>query len=430
MLRVNALVHHGQAAQRWLSFGLKTNPHNAAPSASLHAPVRLASGTVAPPDAIARRETDADESTTEHTYSFYEELDLGGEPHPARLVETTALASVARQQPEAALFGGRVPAGLSNVQLEAIALAADAHEDTTALAELGSRRGFLCGDGTGCGKGRTIAGCVLHNLTAGRRRSVWVSASDRLSSDAQRDFNDISGDDAVIPVRSQGKWKASVPIDLADGCLFTTYTLLARGDRMQQLLEWCGPSFDGVLALDEVHRVANPTTKSAQGVSYLQQMLPEARLFYATATTPNVGSTGQLLRLHLWGPGLPYEDAGVFMKALGDDVGAGEVCHAASSPSQRTQEHRPLLLLHRCSRWTSRRVVSSVHGLSHLMAPPLKLSWNRSRPHSVPLTMRPPGCGCVSCPRSLETRKHRRKLAPFSGASTCDSFSSCCSLPK
>ena len=115
-----------------------------------------------------------------------------------KLVETTTLASVRGPPVTAQLFGGGAPpAGLSNVQLEAIALATQAHDDERALREQGSRRGLLCGDGTGCGKGRTIAGCVLHNYGAGRQRSVWVTASAGLARDARRDLDDIEGGKAV-----------------------------------------------------------------------------------------------------------------------------------------------------------------------------------------------------------------------------------------
>ena len=143
-------------------------------------------------------------SNEQSTFSFYlEQSALGGEPHPSKLVETTTLASVRGPPVTAQLFGGGAPpAGLSNVQLEAIALATQAHDDERALREQGSRRGLLCGDGTGCGKGRTIAGCVLHNYGAGRQRSVWVTASAGLARDARRDLDDIEGGKAV-PLKLQ-----------------------------------------------------------------------------------------------------------------------------------------------------------------------------------------------------------------------------------
>ena len=155
-------------------------------------------------DPSQQQQQDLAPSNEQSTFSFYlEQSALGGEPHPSKLVETTTLASVRGPPVTAQLFGGGAPpAGLSNVQLEAIALATQAHDDERALHEQGSRRGLLCGDGTGCIKGRTIAGCVLHNYGAGRQRSVWVTASVGLARDARRDLDDIEGGKAV-PLKLQ-----------------------------------------------------------------------------------------------------------------------------------------------------------------------------------------------------------------------------------
>ena len=155
-------------------------------------------------DPSQQQQQDQAPSNEQSIFSFYlEQSALGGEPHPSKLVETTTLASVRGPPVTAQLFGGGAPpAGLSNVQLEAIALATQAHDDERALREQGSRRGLLCGDGTGCGKGRTIAGCLLHNYGAGRQRSVWVTASAGLARDARRDLDDIEGGKAV-PLKLQ-----------------------------------------------------------------------------------------------------------------------------------------------------------------------------------------------------------------------------------
>ncbi len=48
------------------------------------------------------------------------------------------------------------------------------------------RRGFFLGDGTGCGKGRQVAGIIMDNWLQGRRKAVWLSKSDKLIEDAQR----------------------------------------------------------------------------------------------------------------------------------------------------------------------------------------------------------------------------------------------------
>lgn len=55
----------------------------------------------------------------------------------------------------------------------------------------GTRAGFLIGDGAGVGKGRTIAGTIYENYLKGRKRAIWVSVSNDLKYDAERDLKDI-----------------------------------------------------------------------------------------------------------------------------------------------------------------------------------------------------------------------------------------------
>jgi hypothetical protein len=47
------------------------------------------------------------------------------------------------------------------------------------------------GDGAGVGKGRTIAGVIFENYVKGRKRAIWVSVSNDLKYDAERDLRDI-----------------------------------------------------------------------------------------------------------------------------------------------------------------------------------------------------------------------------------------------
>lgn len=41
------------------------------------------------------------------------------------------------------------------------------------------------------GKGRTIAGIIFENYMKGRKRAIWVSVSNDLRYDAERDLKDI-----------------------------------------------------------------------------------------------------------------------------------------------------------------------------------------------------------------------------------------------
>jgi hypothetical protein len=51
------------------------------------------------------------------------------------------------------------------------------------------RRGFMLGDGTGAGKGRQSPASFSTTGCKGRRKAVWISKSDKLIEDAQRDWS-------------------------------------------------------------------------------------------------------------------------------------------------------------------------------------------------------------------------------------------------
>ena len=88
----------------------------------------------------------------------------GAKPHPTPLVESAAMAAI--QAPPVS-YVPDIPAKavesgtISDIQLEAVALAGAAHEQKL---ETGERRGFFIGDGTGVGKGREI-GAVIWDTT-------------------------------------------------------------------------------------------------------------------------------------------------------------------------------------------------------------------------------------------------------------------------
>ena len=103
--------------------------------------------------------------------------------------------------------------------------------------------GFL-GDGTGAGKGRQVAGILLDNWLKGRRRAVWISKSDKLIEDAQRDWSALGMERLLVTPLS--RFRQGTPIRLEQGVLFTTYATLrsdARDEkvsRVKQIVEWLG----------------------------------------------------------------------------------------------------------------------------------------------------------------------------------------------
>ena len=114
-----------------------------------------------------------------------------GIKHPDPVVETSSLSSVEPPDvwyklsiPESTIDSG----ALSALQLESITYSCQKHE--TMLAS-GEKAGYLIGDGAGVGKGRTVAGIIYENYLMGRKRALWLSVSNDLRVDAERDLRDI-----------------------------------------------------------------------------------------------------------------------------------------------------------------------------------------------------------------------------------------------
>lgn len=208
-------------------------------------------------------EDDGEEGEVADTFLDYAPSKLPyGEPHPDAVVETASLAAV--EPPDvtyelaahASLVGRRV---LSALQLEAVVYACQRHEQR--LPD-GARGGFFIGDGAGVGKGRTVAGLVAENWARGRRRHLWVSIASDLRLDARRDLDDAGAPD--VPLHALNKLPygrlAGAKIGVTEGVIFLTYaSLIASSDRgpsrYKQLVEWCGPEFEGLIVFDESHKV-------------------------------------------------------------------------------------------------------------------------------------------------------------------------------
>ena len=183
----------------------------------------------------------------------------------------------------------------------------------------------MLGDGTGCGKGRQVAAIILDHWLRGRRRALWLSASDKLLEDARRDWAAVGGSEAdLIPL---GKFRQGADIPQEAGILFATYATLrsparqGKRSRLEQIVGWLADGMDedsrhafgGVIVFDEAHAMANAagskgsrgdTAPSQQGRAglRLQNALPDARILYVSATgATTVPGLAYARRLGLWG---------------------------------------------------------------------------------------------------------------------------------
>jgi hypothetical protein len=128
----------------------------------------------------------------------------------------------------------------------------------------------------------------------------------------------------ALDIQPLSKIKPEARIRQADGILFASYATLRSGTgektRLQQLLEWLTPDFDGVILFDEAHAMGGvaggegrfgATKGSQQGIVgvELQNRLPRARVIYASATgASDVNNLAYAVRLGLWGEGTAFPD--------------------------------------------------------------------------------------------------------------------------
>jgi hypothetical protein len=280
---------------------------------------------------------------------------IGAQPHPTRLVQSAAMSSVAPPRPS---YQPHFPSGLveqgvlSDAQLESVIYAGEAHAqhlagnwtidaswDKVEAAPDNSdcavrfRKGWFLGDGTGAGKGRQVAGILLDNWLKGRRRAVWISKSDKLLEDAQRDWRALKQEPLLITPLS--RFRQGTAIKLDQGILFTTYATLRsdarenRVSRVQQIVDWLGTDFDGVIIFDESHAMQNagggksergdaaPSQQGRAGLR-LQHALPDARILYVSATgATTVENLAYAQRLGLWGGAdFPFDKRTDFVAAI------------------------------------------------------------------------------------------------------------------
>ncbi|MHC4397794.1 MAG: strawberry notch-like NTP hydrolase domain-containing protein, partial [Planctomycetota bacterium] len=295
----------------------------------------------------SRKTTKAKTELTDSIYDDYEPKVAVKKSvvHPTRLVQSSAMA--ARELPEST-YTPDLPievikkGQLSDAQLEGIVYAGQAHDQ---MLDDGNRKGFFDGDGTGVGKGRIIAGIIRDNWNKGRTKSVWISKRADLFQDAKRDMTGSGWEEGAEKLFELPKAaKLGNKVKRFDGTMFVTYGTLRSGAnktaidkpetfgdltaRINQIVDWLGDDFDGVVAFDESHKMANSiaqrqgrfTSKpSAQAIAgmMLQKRMPQARILYVSATgATEVSNLAYAERLGLWGPGTPFTSKAEFIDKI------------------------------------------------------------------------------------------------------------------
>uniref|UniRef100_S4REW7 Strawberry notch homolog 2a n=1 Tax=Petromyzon marinus TaxID=7757 RepID=S4REW7_PETMA len=263
-------------------------------------------------------EDDADGEDLGHaaTYADYTPAKLSiGRNHPDRVVETSTLSSVPLpdityhlHMPDYAISSGK----LSALQLEAITYSCqqftpnlpDLYPRSSAGLMLRGSCGWQCSEKT-----LSFGTCILLH---------WCfPVLHQTKYDLNNNNKNPKLSNTQVKLTTQIKY-GSTDRRMREGVLFATYSALigesfATGTmrtRIKQVLDWCGPEFDGVVVFDECHKAKNlcpvgaaKPTKTGKAVLDLQNKLPHARVVYASATGNDRGQNMFKLT-HLIGP--PY----------------------------------------------------------------------------------------------------------------------------
>ncbi len=259
-------------------------------------------------------------------------------PHRGELDEPLVMADV--PLPEATYTPDLPPEAIENgmisdAQMLPIIYAGQAFEQFFTGTQGRVRAGFFDGDGTGVGKSHIIAGIIADNFRRGGKKAVWFGPSKNFFKDGQNAWRLVTGEKKrVFQVNSTPTHEA---IQRKDGILFSTYSTLIGTSRkvpgktrLQQIQDWLGPDFDGVIAFDEAHYMKSaiqirgrrgtqePSQRAIAGMA-LARAFPNARVVYASATgATDIINMAYLDRLNLWGPETAFPSKEAFVSAISD----------------------------------------------------------------------------------------------------------------
>ena len=153
-----------------------------------------------------------------------------------------------------------------------------------------------------------------------RKQKVAVNGQAGVIAKIEQNGRDKPAD---ITIDLDNKSRVTVPANEV-----TATESVAVKSRVDQLVEWLGQDFDGVIAFDEAHNMGNAApSKTERGLKEaaqkalagieLQKRLPNARVVYVSATgATEVSNLAFADRLGLWGRGTPFESRAKFVAEI------------------------------------------------------------------------------------------------------------------
>tara|TARA_A100001015_G_scaffold321326_2_gene451486 strand:+ start:46 stop:2790 length:2745 start_codon:yes stop_codon:yes gene_type:complete len=201
-------------------------------------------------------------------------------PHPTPVCEPINLACTSLPKLEYNLKSLKTD-GLSTMQTETI---------RRIFQSFAVRQGFLLGDATGVGKGRTIAG-VLHESKARdpNFRAIWISANNRLKHDAEEEIKQICAVE-----------------DMASNLCFYSYTSLLKNQHLQSSTDFLNSGGECLIILDECHNLRNNSV-TAKRIEHVLSCNENINVLYSSATAASSSKHLQYLsKLELWGSNTPF----------------------------------------------------------------------------------------------------------------------------